>query len=1056
MPGSFVIGPGRKDRRSRWGVLLVLCLLALHGVGSPAAGGAGGGGGGGGGGVGRVFVTAAGLPPAVPAQFDVTGFLQEATLDTAGNICQAADARLAGGTLKVNNLQVIVPCNTVLQMPAATLTWQELFSLAPRDIGLPLDGNGVPTQTGLALADKLKLPIATPYNGPLPSFEVHVQGNVVDGKYIAGLIFVSQQNLNLAQGVITAIDYDNGELQISTRGVHPGVARVKINDPLGRYGLAHGAPGSTAALQEPGYEVRFSIDEDNPTVHAATGFPMCIPRSDPFAVGDDPDCPQANRPRAPDCASLPAPFPAFAMPAAGQFCTSFTMPAPAGLPCSPAAGVACPPDPTRQAPFEVGDFIDYMGTLKVDSRGAYISAHTLIDHLGIYTTPGAMPAYLSIEMELQGTSAQAVANLPQETTSRVKVEGFSTDPSALVDIYAVDVDPNTGAISDRLLGAANASGPPVIGRFRFKPFAGAFLPPTREFRVVSRTLCGNPAEPCLLSGSPQTYANGIVAGQYHAPNFEFIFPENLTLGDAMVPANLQDLIFLFCGSGPLSTPTAGGNPPMVGQLDPPPWGAPMNNPVFGIFCPKARRITFAGQTLPVAAPPPAPVPAPVAPPPAAAPAVPVIPPAADVPVIPPAPAVPPAVAPAPPLAAPVAGTAAAAAPVVAAAPAAVTSTPPPAAPALPGGGAPVTGSASAPQVVFTSAGATTPAAATVADATAATPAGGTTPTVPPASPTETAPDAGAPSATAFAAPDKVDANQEVTLSVAANDPNTPSRPLGYTWTQIGWPAVAITNATEATATFTAPGVTTPTTLTFNVAVRNSVPLVTNAQVTVLVNPLAAPPSVSFKLPASALAGDPVAMSGAVSSGAGFAWKQTAGPVVALNNASTLKPDFIAPAGPATLSFVLTASNVAGTSAIATRTLRVAPDEVAVGRAVWINGQGNGRLEIVATSSVITPASRTPPSGMGMTAIFWNSALPSSASGSESHPISVPMKLVKDVPGQEAVCGSPLPCFQLSQGGAIPDPDSPPASLVHVQPTTVVVKSSLGGRASVTGARIQLR
>ncbi|MBI2317310.1 MAG: hypothetical protein HYU75_09975, partial [Betaproteobacteria bacterium] len=508
-------------------------------------------------------------PAPVPAPFDITGFIQEATLDREGKICKASDPRLAGGTLKVNDITVIVPCNTVLQMPAATLTWQELFSLAPRDIGLPLGADGIPTQTGLALADSVTVPLASAHSsGRLPSFEAHVQGNVIAGRTIAGLIFISQQNLNIGQGTITAIDYHNGELQVAGAGPGATVARVKINDPLGRFGLAHGAPGSGAPLLEPGYDQRFSIDAESPTVHAATGFPMCIPRSDPLADADDPLCPQANRPRSPDCASLPAPFPAFALPAAGKFCTSFMMPPAPAVSCTPGAGVACAPDPTQQAPFEVGDFIDFQGTLKFDSRGPYISAHTMVARVGIYTTPRTMPAYLSIEMELQGTGALPLANLPQETTSRIKLEGFSTDPSNLIDIYALDIHPATGAISERLIGVASPIGPPVVGRFRFVPESGAFLPPPREFRVVSRTLCGDPSQPCRMSASPQTYANGLIAGQYHAPNFEFIFAENRILGDAPLPANLQDLAFLYCGSGPLSTPTAGAAPPLVGQLDP--------------------------------------------------------------------------------------------------------------------------------------------------------------------------------------------------------------------------------------------------------------------------------------------------------------------------------------------------------------------------------------------------------------------------------------------------------------------------------------------------------
>jgi hypothetical protein len=273
------------------------------------------------------------------------------------------------------------------------------------------------------------------------------------------------------------------------------------------------------------------------------------------------------------------------MPADGQFCSSFMMP-PTQNSISACTGVDCQPDPNYFAPFEVGDFIDFSGTLKVDSKGTYISAHTIDNHVGIYTTPGIMPAYLGIEMELQGTGGQAVNGMPQESTSRVKIVGFSTDPTNLVDIYAVDNDPSTGTVSERLLGTANPSGPPVIGRFKFAPNTGPFLPPTRELRVVSRTLCGDPTQPCALGNNAYITSGGLSVGQYHAPNFEFIFAENLTLGAAVVPANMQEIPFLFCGSGPLTTPTAGDVGPMVHQLDPAPWASPMLTPFFKIeICP---------------------------------------------------------------------------------------------------------------------------------------------------------------------------------------------------------------------------------------------------------------------------------------------------------------------------------------------------------------------------------------------------------------------------------------------------------------------------------------
>lgn len=532
--------------------------------------------------------------PPVPPAFDITGFIQEATLDSNSSICQATDVRLQGGTVKVNGINVIIPCNTILQMPAATVTWQELFSLAPRDIGLPLDNNGVPTQTGMAQKDNVNIPFSSAQNGPLPSYEIHVIGNVVNGKYIAGLVFISQHSLSVGSGVITAIDYSTGELQIDSKGT---IARVRINDPIGRYGLSHGAPGSNAEVIEANYDVRFSIDEESPTIHAATGYPMCIPRYDP-ANNDDTLCPQANRPRSPNCLNLPAPYPAFTLPVRGQSCTSFMMPIPSDAPNQP--------DARLQTPFEVGDNVDFLGTLKYDANGAYLSTHTIVANLGIYTSPGSAPAYVGLVALLQGTSPQPLPNLPQEGTSRIKVEGFSTDPFNLVDIYAVDVDPRTGDETERFLGTANPSGPPVIGRFRFLPNSGAFLPATREARVVSRTMCGNPTSPCSLAEvyKPNVIAaNGIIAGQYHAPNFDFIFAEALILGDAIVPANLQDLVFLYCGSGPLGTPTAGDNGPIVSQLDPAPWAPPMPTPSFAASLCAGAPVVGAAAVTAQAAPP---------------------------------------------------------------------------------------------------------------------------------------------------------------------------------------------------------------------------------------------------------------------------------------------------------------------------------------------------------------------------------------------------------------------------------------------------------------------
>jgi hypothetical protein len=55
-------------------------------------------------------------------------------------------------------------------------------------------------------------------------------------------------------------------------------------------------------------------------------------------------------------------------------------------------------------------------------------------------------------------------------------------------------------------------------------------------------------------------ANGIFAGQYEAPEFEYIFPENIVAGDVIVPNDFWSMGFLVNGEGPGS-----------GALLPPPW-----------------------------------------------------------------------------------------------------------------------------------------------------------------------------------------------------------------------------------------------------------------------------------------------------------------------------------------------------------------------------------------------------------------------------------------------------------------------------------------------------
>jgi hypothetical protein len=179
-------------------------------------------------------------PPQDPSQFDITGFIQAATLNNQSNV-------LSGGTITVNHQRIVVPDNTVLQMPATALTWQQVFAMNPL---------GVAGETGLAQADSKRMP---------GLYEAHVIGNRVGNTYIAGLMFLSQHSLQSSQGFINYIDYTTGYFEVGgVTGVQNTGQKVKINDPDGKFGRKWSP------------DPRFTIDENNPTVRSETGYPMCI------------------------------------------------------------------------------------------------------------------------------------------------------------------------------------------------------------------------------------------------------------------------------------------------------------------------------------------------------------------------------------------------------------------------------------------------------------------------------------------------------------------------------------------------------------------------------------------------------------------------------------------------------------------------------------------------------------------------------------------------------------------------------------------------------------
>jgi hypothetical protein len=278
------------------------------------------------------------------------------------------------------------------------------------------------------------------------------------------LVYASQQSVNIGSGYISFIDYTDGSIYVSTATpTGPGELRLLLSDPNGRFGRAQSSP-----------DVRFSVDDANPTIKAAaTGYPMCVPRTAPAAAGapeTDPLCPQQNRPKATatqPCRNFAAAGIGFRIAGAdlvpspvGGFCSGFVMKALAGMPGTAgmaAANIADPadPDPRQQAPFQIGDFITWQGTLvrggnavapvaaRPTSTPDVVWVHTIDANVGIYTQPRTLPAYLSVGEFSIGVDPQPPggAAVGIETTDRLVLEAATSDVASLVDIYLNDKGP---------------------------------------------------------------------------------------------------------------------------------------------------------------------------------------------------------------------------------------------------------------------------------------------------------------------------------------------------------------------------------------------------------------------------------------------------------------------------------------------------------------------------------------------------------------------------------------------------------------------------------------
>jgi hypothetical protein len=482
-----------------------------------------------------------------PTGFDITGFIQYASLDATPGLCNKDDnpaptpanpplpaqCKITGGWIELNNTVIRVPQSTVVIYPNTLLTWEETFELNPN-----VHQTDAVFQSGLAMSDTVRFP---------GTYQGHVQGNIVNGQYIAGLVFIFQDPANFTQGYIEKFDYARGIMYVNGM-------RIQVNDPPITFNVPNPDGTPTGVVVTKGRysagqsaDPRFAVDQNNPTVASQTGYPMCIPATSPYLDGSDgskgpalalllpeaqqdPQCPEKNRPRDVTTGTILVPI--------------FTMNAP-GAP--PTADNPIPQDPYVEMPFEVGDFVNIIGTLEVDDQGPFITATDIMDtNVGAYTWPNTDPAYVRIEVVIQGTGGVPNASFPQEAGVRTRVEGFSTDPQRTVDVSAIDQDCNGNLTFREPAWAANfpiEPGPPGIGvkgrwRMRF-PQGGNFLPAVQN--VGAR-----------VSGSaPGQNKNGLTYSEYQLPSGEFIFPENLVPGSRPPKANFGDILYLDNGMGSL-------------------------------------------------------------------------------------------------------------------------------------------------------------------------------------------------------------------------------------------------------------------------------------------------------------------------------------------------------------------------------------------------------------------------------------------------------------------------------------------------------------------------
>jgi hypothetical protein len=348
-----------------------------------------------------VIAATPGNSSAVAGAGSVSGEIERIFLDAPGDV-------YAGGQIVVGGQNIIIPRNLLLDLPANRLTLQQLFTQAP-------PACQTTHETGLAATDACN----TKHAGAIAAISAN---RVASGDVIAGDVLV-QKGVDAVTGKVTYINYTDGYFRVNGRANDPTTGTmVRLNDPESRHTVQQGAGCATGSLNCSA-DPRFALDTDNYTNAFTSGYPICIPSTQP-------------RPASavlPDVGANPG---ADSSGSGDRFCPTVNS----------ASRVAA--DSRLMAPILVGDPISAEGNFETVSGVEFLSAHTSSVSFGLQTSGAAnQPDYMFLEEAFIDVAGF------QNQRARALFIGFATNPSPDVLGWSVHYDPQQNLMHEMPLAS---------------------------------------------------------------------------------------------------------------------------------------------------------------------------------------------------------------------------------------------------------------------------------------------------------------------------------------------------------------------------------------------------------------------------------------------------------------------------------------------------------------------------------------------------------------------------------------------------------------------------